>query len=105
VAAGAGAGAAVTCSAAGCCCCCCSVVVVSVSAPGLCASSLTLRAVVPSAASGTTGSGCLTAGGAVSAVGTDTGTGIGSSASEFASFFASGGVVVIRSREVYAKGK
>ena len=45
-------------------------------------------------------------GGAVSAVGTDTGTGIGSSASEeLASFFASGGVVVIRSREVYAKAK
>lgn len=73
---------------------------------GFCTSSLTVRAVALSGPSGATGSGPSMVGGAVSAVGTDTGTGIGSSASEeLASFFASGGVVVIRSREVYAKAK
>lgn len=62
------------------------------------------------------GSDCSTAeradeGSAVGAeTGTDVGsgmeTGIGSSGSdELSSFFASGGVVVMRSREVYARGK
>lgn len=96
---------AVDCSAAG----CCGSVVVPLSVPSLCTSSLALRAVVFSTATGA-GSDCSTTGRAEEGaetgadVGTGTGTVIGSSASE-SIFFASGGVVVIRSREVYAKGK
>ena len=75
-------------------------------------SSLALPAVVFFMASGA-GSDCSTAGRAdegSAEMGTDVGsgmeTGIGSSGSdELSSFFASGGVVVMRSREVYARGK
>jgi hypothetical protein len=89
---------AVDCSAAGCC-----GSIIPFSVPGLRTSPLALCVVVFSTASGA-GSDCPTAGRAD--VGAGAGTGIGSSASEeLASFFASGGVVVMRSREVYAKGK
>ncbi len=80
----------------------------------MCTSSLALRAVVSFMDSGA-GSDCSTAGSADagSADGAEMGadvrsgmeTGIGSSGSdELSSFFASGGVVVMRSREVYARG-
>ena len=98
----------VDCSAPG---CWSSVVVPTAGVPGLCTSSLALRAFVSSAAP-RAGSDCSTVGRAdegsivAAEVGTDVGSGMGSSASEeLASFFASGGVVVMRSREVYAKGK
>lgn len=97
----------VDCSAPGCWCS----VAVPARVPGLCTSSLALRAFVFSVAP-RAGSDCSTVGGAdegsavAAEAGTDAGSGMGSSASEeLASFFASGGVVVMRSREVYAKGK
>jgi hypothetical protein len=104
---GTGAGVVVDCSAPG----CRGSVAVPTGVPGLCTSSLALRGVVFSNALWA-GSDCSTTGRTDgsstvgSETGADVGSGIGSSASEeLFSFFASGGVVVMRSREVYAKGK